>query len=165
MAYWAVLGHFVMSCSEIPALTHDLRTLLPHACRSICFVSFMLSNHVPTGPGKEWVAIIEALYVSPEDGRPCFKGRWYWSLSDVEEHCFGRGEKARAPKNGKHELISSDKRDTNPVEVINRKATILSWKNFRDLFKRNRAACEGVYYTDRMFYHKGKISDLDVPMT
>jgi hypothetical protein len=117
---------------------------------------YAVGDHVAlyAGPGKEWVCIIEHLYMSPEDGKPCFKGRWYWSLGEVEEHRRGRGEKARSSKNAKHELISSDNRDSNPVEVINRKCVILSWKNFRDLYKRNRQACEGVYYCDRLYYHK-----------
>lgn len=154
----------VLSLPQASGMHLNLRyfRLLSHVflrTRTLGFLVFFSCANMtclfPAGPGKEWVAIIEALYVSPEDGKPCFKGRWYWTLSEVQEHWRGGGEKARASKNSKHELISSDKRDSNPVEVINRKATILSWKNFRDLYKRNRARCEGVYYTDRMYYHKG----------
>lgn len=117
---------------------------------------YSVGDHVAlyAGPGKEWVCVIESLYMSPEDGVPTFKGRWYWSMSEVELHRRGRGERARSSKLPKHELISSDNRDCNPVEVINRRCCILSWKNFRDLYKRNRAACEGVYFCDRMYYHK-----------
>jgi hypothetical protein len=117
---------------------------------------YSVGDHVAlyAGPGKEWVCVIESLYVSPDDGVPTFRGRWYWSMTEVELHRRGRGEKARSSKLPKHELISSDNRDCNPVEVINRRCCILSWKNFRDLYKRNRAACEGVYFCDRMYYHK-----------
>jgi hypothetical protein len=128
---------------------------------------YSVGDHVAlfAGPGKEWVCIIEQLYASPEDGKPTFKGRWYWTLSDVEEHRSGRGEKPRSSKNAKYELISSDNRDSNLIEVINRKCLILSWKNFRDLFKRNRKACERLYFCDRMYYHKAfKFQEL-TPLT
>jgi hypothetical protein len=128
---------------------------------------YSVGDHVAlfAGPGKEWVCIIEQLYASPEDGKPSFKGRWYWTMADVEEHRNGRGEKARSSKNAKYELISSDNRDSNLIEVINRKCIILSWKNFRDLLKRNRKACDGIYFCDRMYYHKAfKFQEL-TPLT
>jgi hypothetical protein len=100
------------------------------------------------------VCVIEQLYASPDDGKPAFKGRWYWSMGEVEEHRRGRGQKARSSKNVKFELISSDNRDSNLVEVINRKCTILSWKNFRDLYKRNKGAVAGLYYCDRAYFYR-----------
>lgn len=119
-------------------------------------VRYSVGDHVAlfAGSDKEWVCVIERIYASPDDGKPYFKGRWYWSVADVEEHKNGRGEVCRPSKNAKHELIVSDNRDSNLVEVINRKCVILSWKNFRDLYKRDRGACDGIYFCDRMYYHK-----------
>lgn len=116
---------------------------------------YNIGDHVAlyAGGNKEWCMVIEELY-SDEEGTPMFTGRWFWNMSDVELHRQGAGQAPRKSKLPKFELISSDNRDENPVEVISRRCHVLSWRNFKEIQKKNRAQCEGLYFCDRMYYHK-----------
>lgn len=120
---------------------------------------FHVGEHVAlhTGEGREWVCVIETLYMCPIRKVPMFRGRWFWAPDDVRDHKASRGDHMRPSKNEAHELICSDNRDSNLVEVITRKCVILSWPNFckvKRRITRIRGDWKGIYYCDRMYYHK-----------
>lgn len=114
---------------------------------------------VNNGGAKHWVAVVEAFFHCPNRKAPAFRGRWFWDPDDVRgyQESSGRGESMRPSRALSHELICSDTRDTNLVEVIAARAHVLSWPNFqlvRARVNRARARWRTVYFCDRLYYHK-----------
>lgn len=128
---------------------------------------FHPGDHVSmyTPDGDEWVCILEVLFRCPETNKPMFSGRWFWSVSDIEVLKDELMEKMRSSKCKSHELIASDKRDTNLVETISRKCAILSYENFRLIQKivtKSDYQLEKVFFCERQYYHKAyRFSELN----
>lgn len=64
-----------------------------------------------------------------------------------------------------HELVCCDNRDTNLVESISRKCTILSVDNFhlvKRLVTKPKSAWSKIYFCERQYYHKAhRFSELN----
>lgn len=134
---------------------------------------FHLGEHVAVKGSEdgEWIAVIDVIYKDPSKHVPMFKGRWFWSVTDVRNYHaghFGELTGMRPSRLEAHEIISSDNRDSNLVETIVRKAVILSWDNFVKVKKRvirKTGAWYTVYYCDRMYYHTaGKLREMPSAM-
>jgi len=128
---------------------------------------FRIGDHVAmyTGEGREWVCVLETLYKDPKTREAKFKGRWFWSVADILAHKEGRGEVMRPSKCETHELVCCDNRDTNLVESISRKCTILSLDNFlavKRVVTKQSSAWSKIYFCERQFYHKAnRFSELN----
>lgn len=120
---------------------------------------FRIGDHVAmyNGEGKEWVCLLETLYKDPKTLEAKFKGRWFWSVADVESHKRDLGEAVRPSKCPEHELICCDNRDTNLIESISRKCHILSFDNFqlvRKVVTKPGSQWKKTYFCERQYYHK-----------
>lgn len=128
---------------------------------------FRLGDHVAmyTGEGKEWVCILETLYKEPATGLAKFKGRWFWNVPDILSHKGESGESMRPSKCEAHEVVCCDNRDTNLVESISRKCTILSYDNFQLVKKvviKPDSQWRRTYFCERQYYHKAhRFSELN----
>lgn len=107
--------------------------------------------------GREWCAVIEELFAA-EDGSPMFRGRWYWSVADVQADKPPSLAMRKSKGPVEREMIASDNREDNLVETISRRCHILALKNYRDMAtkEKEREKSQGIYYCDRMYYHKAK---------
>lgn len=130
---------------------------------------FHLGEHVAVKASeeREWVAVIDVIYSDPSKGVPMFKGRWFWSARDVREYhagVFGGEDGIRPSRLEAHEVIASDNRDSNPVETIVRRASVLSWDSFAKVRRRvvrKTGDWRHVYFCDRMYYHTaGKFREM-----
>lgn len=130
---------------------------------------FRIGDHVAmyNEEGTEWICVLETLYRDPETGAATFNGCWFWSLKDIRNHHPEDGEPVRASRCEAHELILCDNRDTNLVESISRKCSVLSWNNFskvrRLVTKASDPQWRGIYFCERQYYHRAhRFTELNV---
>lgn len=139
-----------------PSLKHDF---LVYEAVDYRGIRFRPGDHISmyTPDGEEWVCNLEVLFRNPETNQPMFGGRWFWSVADVEVLKGKLIEKMRPSKCKSYELIASDNRDTNLVETISRKCTILSFDNFQLVKKAiSKLDCqnEKVFFCERQYHHR-----------
>lgn len=109
---------------------------------------------------KNWVAKIDGFFFCETRKMPMFFARWFWAPSDIHAYESTSGHKRKDDVlAGAHpsELIISDNRDSNAVEVIARRAHVLSFPNFRRVrgrVARAPARWRHIYFCRRMYYHK-----------
>lgn len=111
-------------------------------------------NVVVNHDGKEWFAVIKEIFLCPEKNIPMFRGAWFWTASDINNYTGGTLKVEVDAADEMHELILGEDRDINRIDTIERKAVVLSKRNFEKLrkqFSRKKGLLEGLYFCERLF--------------
>lgn len=118
-------------------------------------VVYNVGDHVALhkdGDGEEWIVVCEGFYAGV-DNAPMFYGRWYFSPGDVEAAGTPLPRIGRQRKVAAYERFSTDARDMNPVESIEKKVHVLSLDQFEGLHKLDPSLIDakGMYYCHRFY--------------